>query len=122
MFHVAVLLVSALFADAVTAGGQFHGNMIKSPGIPLIEVERQQPTVVSRNGTVLPPYNQTYLFDQLIDHNDPSRGTFKQRFWHTYEYYEPGTCRTHFAVSFTHEIVGGPIVLMTPGEVNADGL
>jgi hypothetical protein len=31
------------------------------------------------------------LFDQLIDHNNPSRGTFKQRFWHTWEFYEPGT-------------------------------
>jgi pimeloyl-ACP methyl ester carboxylesterase len=61
--------------------------------------------VTSRNGTVLPPYNHTYFFDQLIDHNNPSLGTFKQRFWHTWEFYEPG----------------GPILLMTPGETNADG-
>jgi len=96
MFHVAILLVSALLVDVVTAGGRFHGNIIKPPGIPLIEVEKSQTPVVSRNGTILPPFNKTYLFDQLIDHNDPSRGTFKQRFWHTYEYYEPGMRRTHF--------------------------
>ncbi|KAI0737246.1 peptidase S28 [Daedaleopsis nitida] len=61
------------------------------------------PPVVSRNGTQLPPYAQTYYFDQLIDHNNPSAGTFKQRYWHTYEFYEPG----------------GPVILSTPGEVDA---
>ena len=34
MFNVAVLLVSALFVEVVTAGGRFHGNMLKPPGIP----------------------------------------------------------------------------------------
>jgi len=96
MFNVAVLLVSALLVEVVTAGGRFHGNMLKPPGIPFIEVQGSQAPVVSRNGTQLPPLNKTYVFDQLIDHNDPSQGTFKQRFWHTYEFYEPGTCWTHF--------------------------
>ncbi|KAF9057889.1 peptidase S28 [Panaeolus papilionaceus] len=70
------------------------------PSTPSTEVP-----VTSRNGTTLPPYNTVYYFDQLIDHNNPSLGTFKQRFWHTWEFYEPG----------------GPIVLMTPGETSADG-
>lgn len=47
--------------------------------------------VVSRNGTELPPYSTVYYFDQLVDHNDPSRGTFKQRYWFSYEFYEQGT-------------------------------
>ena len=51
------------------------------------------------NGSALPPLNTTYYFDQLIDHNDPSKGTFKQRYWHTYEHYEEG----------------GPVIIMTPG-------
>ncbi|KAI1784395.1 serine carboxypeptidase S28-domain-containing protein [Ganoderma leucocontextum] len=42
---------------------------------------------------------------QLIDHTNPSLGTFKQRYYHTYEFYEPG----------------GPIILLTPGEVDASG-
>ncbi|EKM56517.1 uncharacterized protein PHACADRAFT_183166 [Phanerochaete carnosa HHB-10118-sp] len=41
-------------------------------------------------GTVLPPLNTTYYFDQLIDHTNPSLGTFKQRYWHTWEWYEEG--------------------------------
>lgn len=51
----------------------------------------------------LPPYDTTYYFDQLIDHNDPSKGTFQQRYWHTAEYYQEG----------------GPIIFMNAGEVNA---
>ncbi|KIK54084.1 hypothetical protein GYMLUDRAFT_232374 [Collybiopsis luxurians FD-317 M1] len=69
----------------------------------LLEVSAES-LVVSRNGTQLPPYNTTYYFDQLIDHTNPSLGTFKQRFWHTYEWYE----------------TGGPIILFTPGEINAE--
>lgn len=74
------------------------------PVLPCIEIPQTVP-VVSRNGTQLPPYTQVYYFPQLIDHNDPSLGTFHQRYWFTYEFYESG----------------GPIILMTPGEVAADG-
>ncbi|KAJ8081297.1 hypothetical protein PM082_007132 [Marasmius tenuissimus] len=55
-------------------------------------------------GEEIPPYNTVYYFDQLVDHNDPSLGTFKQRYWHTAEFYEPA----------------GPIILNTPGENNAE--
>lgn len=41
----------------------------------------------------LDSYNQVYYFDQLIDHNEPSKGTFKQRYWHNWEYYEKGMFR-----------------------------
>ncbi|KAI9155704.1 putative extracellular serine carboxypeptidase [Paramyrothecium foliicola] len=44
-------------------------------------------------------------FDQLIDHSNPSLGTFKQRFWWNDEYYAGP---------------GSPMVLITPGEVDAD--
>lgn len=31
-------------------------------------------------------------FDQLIDHNNPSLGTFKQRYWYNTTYYKgPGS-------------------------------
>ncbi|OBZ70209.1 putative serine protease K12H4.7 [Grifola frondosa] len=73
--------------------------------LPKPEASHAAGPVTSRNGTTLPPYNTTYYFNQLIDHNNPQLGTFKQRFWHTYEFYEPG----------------GPIILFTPGEINADG-
>ncbi|KAG6844351.1 hypothetical protein H0H87_007576 [Tephrocybe sp. NHM501043] len=98
-------LVLAKLAIAVLPDGRMHGNIMRPPGIPKVPLLKSSGPVVSRNGTVLPPYTTIYEFDQLIDHNNPSLGTFKQRFWHTYEFYEPG----------------GPIVLLTPGEANADG-
>ncbi|KAG7443164.1 uncharacterized protein BT62DRAFT_935498 [Guyanagaster necrorhizus] len=93
-----------LYVNGALRDGRSHGNMIQRPSIPVVTIENLDAPVLSRNGTVLPPYNTTYYFDQLIDHNNPSLGTFQQRYWHTYEFYEPG----------------GPIILMTPGEVNAE--
>ncbi|KAG6850910.1 hypothetical protein H0H93_006736 [Arthromyces matolae] len=74
--------------SALRPDGRLHGNMLRAPGIPRVSSENAP--VVSRNGTTLPPYNTVYYFDQLIDHNNKSLGTFKQRYWHTYEFYEPG--------------------------------
>ncbi|KAF9480682.1 hypothetical protein BDN70DRAFT_856398 [Pholiota conissans] len=94
-------LTSEIYARLPDA--RLHGNMMRPANIPLVDAPSDIP-VTSRNGTELPPYSTVYYFDQLIDHNRPSLGTFKQRFWHTCEFYEKG----------------GPIILMTPGEVNAD--
>ncbi|EAA29065.1 hypothetical protein GE21DRAFT_9703 [Neurospora crassa] len=45
-------------------------------------------------------------FDQLIDHNTPELGTFKQRFWYGFQYWKGP---------------GSPIILVNPGEQAADG-
>lgn len=86
---LAHLSLALQLASAALPDGRFHGNIIRPPGVPRIEAEKSGP-VTSRNGTELPPYTTIYYFDQLIDHNKPSLGTFKQRYWHTYEFYEPG--------------------------------
>lgn len=99
----AALLLLASLANARLPDGRPHANMAPPPTAPSL-VAPEGP-VTSRNGTVLPPYDTTYYFNQLIDHNDPSLGTFVQRYWHTWEFYESG----------------GPIILFTPGEINADG-
>ncbi|KAF7344257.1 hypothetical protein MVEN_01717000 [Mycena venus] len=46
-----------------------------------------------------------YFFDQLLDHSNPSLGTFPQRFWFYEGYYKEG----------------GPIILFNAGEVDASG-
>ncbi|TVY33265.1 putative extracellular serine carboxypeptidase [Lachnellula subtilissima] len=46
------------------------------------------------------------FFDQLLDHNDPSKGTFPQKFWWNSEFWEGP---------------GSPVVLFTPGEISAAG-
>ncbi|TFY82708.1 hypothetical protein EWM64_g1304 [Hericium alpestre] len=76
-----------------------------STGRQTFQASAQEPRQHARTGATLPPLNTTYYFDQLIDHDNLKLGTFKQRYWHTWEYYEPG----------------GAIVLFTPGEINADG-
>ena len=45
------------------------------------------------------------FFDQLIEHNDPSKGTFKQKFWFSIEYWGGP---------------GSPVILVTPGEAAAN--
>ncbi|KAJ3483596.1 hypothetical protein NLG97_g7272 [Lecanicillium saksenae] len=47
---------------------------------------------------------ETFTFDQLIDHDDPSLGTFKQHYWTNAEFYAGP---------------GAPIVLSGPGESQA---
>lgn len=47
-----------------------------------------------------------YWFDQLIDHNNPSAGTFKQRYFFSDQHWKGD---------------GSPIILQTPGEASADG-
>ncbi|KAI0938023.1 hypothetical protein AcV7_003333 [Taiwanofungus camphoratus] len=98
------LLLLAPLAIAVTPNGRLHANMAPPPTVPKVAPPTNSP-VTSRNGTTIPPYDTIYYFDQLIDHNNPSLGTFQQRYYHTWEFYEPG----------------GPIVLFTPGEVSMDG-
>ncbi|KAG9235889.1 putative serine protease K12H4.7 [Amylocarpus encephaloides] len=44
------------------------------------------------------------LFDQLLDHNDPSKGTFRQKFWWNTEFWGGP---------------GSPVVMFTPGEIAA---
>ena len=92
------------YAIAILSDGRPHANMAPRNPIPLEVIDDNKP-VTSPNGTQLPPYSQIYQFLQPIDHNDLSLGTFHQRYWFTSEFYEPG----------------GPIILMTPGEVAADG-
>jgi hypothetical protein len=85
LFLLSWSIVSAL------SDGRHHGNIIPKPAIPTIKVSDRP--ITSRNETQLPPLNTTYYFDQLIDHMNPGLGTFKQRYWHTWEWYEHGMAR-----------------------------
>ncbi|EJD52012.1 hypothetical protein AURDEDRAFT_142833 [Auricularia subglabra TFB-10046 SS5] len=106
MVGVSLVLLLGSLLGAVSArlpDGRPHANFppfaapprMPAPAVPVTDV----------NGTEIPPLNTIYEFDQLIDHKNPRAGTFKQRYYHTWQYY----------------IAGGPIVLMTPGEVNFQG-
>ena len=92
---ILILCVLALGSAIQTTvlNGSAHGNMRRLSSVSQADAEGG--AVFSRNGTHLPPYTTIYHFDQLVDHTNPSLGTFKQRFWHTYEFYEPGKYQVH---------------------------
>ena len=62
----------------------------RTPGVRKLPYQYEGP-IVDKSGAELPPLDTTYYFDQLIDHNNPSLGTFEQRYWHTWQFYESGT-------------------------------
>ena len=62
---------------------------MRRPSMPQVPVD-DDVVRTDVSGAALPPLNTTYTFDQLIDHTNPALGTFKQRFWTTWEFYEPG--------------------------------
>ncbi|PBL02968.1 hypothetical protein ARMGADRAFT_279728 [Armillaria gallica] len=103
LLELAFITTCFSLTSALLRNERLRGNIMPMPVMPVIGVEDTTSYAVTSLADELPPYDTVYYFDQLIDHNDPSLGTFQQRYWHTYEFYEPG----------------GPIILMTPGEANA---
>ncbi|RXW19276.1 hypothetical protein EST38_g6579 [Candolleomyces aberdarensis] len=81
--------------------GIFDGRRTAKPAPA--ELRKSRP-VADVNGNTIPDYDVLYEFDQLIDHNNASRGTFKMRYYHTWEYYREG----------------GPIILYVLGEEGID--
>lgn len=93
-----VLAISSIPFASVLAGS--HGN-----GLPRTNIRDPPPPPATTSATE-DQVTTPHYFDQLIDHNNPSLGTFKQRYWFSDEYW-------------TRQ--GAPIVLSNPGEQSADG-
>lgn len=87
---VALLALSASLVNARLQDGRPHGNAPPIPVLPVVEVLDSRTEAFQFSGSSIPPYNTVYYFDQLIDHDDASKGTFSQRYWHTWEFYQPG--------------------------------
>lgn len=81
-------LLASQVASAALPDGRLNANQIRRPVVPLVRF----PTgpVKGSDGSELPSLDTTYYFEQLIDHNNPSLGTFQQRYWHTAQYYKHG--------------------------------
>lgn len=106
-----VSIVSAATNGLLTGRRQRMHDVLKNLGSSGGSNSKAKPDAAIRrpvtdvNGTLIPDYDVIYTFDQLIDHSNPRLGTFKQRYYHTWEYWRPG----------------GPIVITTPGEQAMDG-
>jgi hypothetical protein len=90
-----LLLVAVSFlatASASLPDGRPHANMVPPPLMPLpaLSEASTHARLASREEAALPPLDQTYYFDQLIDHKNPDLGTFQQRYWFNYEFYQSG--------------------------------
>ncbi|TFY66062.1 hypothetical protein EVG20_g5021 [Dentipellis fragilis] len=99
----ALLLLAATYVSARLPDGRAHANIQPMPVMEPLKLTYNN-VQHFKTGEALPSLDSVYYFNQLIDHNNPSLGTFSQRYWLSREYYEPG----------------GPMVLFTPGESNAD--
>ena len=67
-------------------------SLRSEPRPAALKIPVPESTLSINADAALPSPDTTYYFDQLIDHNDPSLGTFQQRYWHTWEFYQPGEC------------------------------
>lgn len=95
-FTVLSLAAELLFVSSVSAGIFPVGNM--SPPAFSLEDALLEGTSIERRGT------HVATFQQLIDHDNPSLGTFSQRYWWNDDYYGGP---------------GSPVMLFNPGEEDA---
>ncbi|OMP83342.1 putative serine protease K12H4.7 [Diplodia seriata] len=97
MKWTAGLLVGCLFGAATANVLPKHRSLFRPPPPP--DGESGASALKTRS-------TGTGVFEQLIDHEDPSLGTFSQRYWWSDEYWAGP---------------GSPVVFFTPGEGAADG-
>eukprot|EP00760_Papus_ankaliazontas_P004581 PhM_4_TR11968/c0_g1_i1/m.31008 len=62
------------------------------------------------------------IFQQLIDHANPKRGTFEQRFWYDTTYWKPGTGPVFLYISGEGPASGSPSGFITNVAANASAL
>jgi hypothetical protein len=93
MLQVLPLLASASLAYALALKGYSNPGLTPRPLPPAISAPPSlefHAFLVTPSGDEHPPLGTVYYFNQYIDHNDPKRGTFKQRYWVSWGFYEPG--------------------------------
>jgi hypothetical protein len=69
LLKLSALTIAIALVNGALYDGRPHANFLPKPTIPVIPLEQFEP-VTSRKGSILPPYNTTYFFQQLIDHNN----------------------------------------------------
>lgn len=84
---LASLLLIVLAVISLANAEVPHVRLRRKPGITRVPLP-DRPVTPGPNGTSLPPLGTVYQFEQRIDHNDTGRGTFKQRYWANWEFYE----------------------------------
>ncbi|KDQ15604.1 hypothetical protein BOTBODRAFT_624461 [Botryobasidium botryosum FD-172 SS1] len=127
-----LLLSSIASAAAANAASWSHFRNASSH----LAHHTARPLPVKR-GVQLPPHNTVYTFDQFIDHQtercppftgNPSLGTFKERYFFSYEFYEKGramllvipgeeSLANRYETYVTNQTIYGAIAQATKGAV-----
>lgn len=97
----AVLFTTALLVSSALAGRL--GKKPKPTPPKLIDEQFTKENLLAKRATNTSTTGQG-VFQQLIDHSDPSLGTFSQSFWWSSQYWTGP---------------GAPVVFFTPGEIAA---
>lgn len=106
----AVLLATTLLTGSARAISALNKRLVPPP-LGLNEAHPGGPILELATDADPYPFANTSttgqgIFKQLLDHDDPSLGTFDQYFWWSSEYWQGS---------------GSPVVFFTPGEVAAEG-
>jgi hypothetical protein len=96
---------SALLTAGVSAIKPVNFMHLVPPPLDIADTEFASKLVQSRDTNSVATLG-TGTFQQILDHSDPSKGTFSQAFWWSTEYWQGP---------------GSPVVFFTPGEVAAAG-
>ena len=83
--ELTLLGLAFLITSVIPVNGKAPFN--PSHGISQLVAARSPHTSLNARSDNFPIYT---TFDQLIDHNDPSLGTFKQHYWLNVNYYKAG--------------------------------
>lgn len=81
-FPALIAVLIALASVAPSVANRLHANLLSIRAPVAFPTD---PTLETA-----PPYDTVYHFEQLIDHDAASLGSFPQRFWFNGEFYAPG--------------------------------
>ncbi|XMA15997.1 hypothetical protein WAI453_008788 [Rhynchosporium graminicola] len=100
-FHLISVALALVPSASVVSGS---GTKLRNMGRPVPPVRKGG---MLANQIAAAPMNTTgsAFFTQLLDHNDPAKGTFQQKYWWSSEWWAGP---------------GSPVVLFTPGEAAAN--
>ncbi|RFU32281.1 hypothetical protein B7463_g4069, partial [Scytalidium lignicola] len=97
MMKISILFAIPLLASLGAANQFLHLGRL----IPPVDTDNNFPLAATAAVNI----TGSAFFTQLLDHDDPSKGTFQQKFWWSSEFWAGP---------------GSPVVLFTPGEVAAE--
>jgi hypothetical protein len=111
--------MKTVFVSAISALAHIVIVAARRPGLLAPPLEAGDEFAIEAAGAVDTTGNA--FFTQLLDHDNPSKGTFQQKYWWNYQYWEgPGSpVSLHIWILEFNADCSKKIVFFTPGEIAA---